>query len=354
MKLNALVIDVSILGHDGWEFLERVCGMLPELGVIVCTGQSTVAQRVRGLRLGADDWINKPCHPEEVMARLEAVVRRRRRAAPSRRRPAHFGSSRSAPISSRPSSAATVSSSPGASSSCCTCSPRRRETCSSARRSTSGSGAMRWRTGIAPSTSSSASFARSSSAARRAGSYIHTHFGIGYRFDPESAVEEASSPRHPRRPRRGPGEPEAAAPPDLRAASAPAPERAERSRRSSPPLYRGYTCQLQASGPRLRGDDLSRSTRDATVGHAGRRDGRLPDLRWPGQLTPGSGADLAGRLRARQLRLLSNRPAIHIAFTTRSQPRNRPETAGAKLLSGDADRRTGAPLPGRSARDQAR
>jgi DNA-binding response OmpR family regulator len=80
MKLNAVVIDVSVLGTDAWEYLERVCGMLPELGVIVCTGQSTVAQRVRGLRLGADDWVGKPCHPEEVIARLEAVVRRRRRS----------------------------------------------------------------------------------------------------------------------------------------------------------------------------------------------------------------------------------------------------------------------------------
>ena len=54
--------------------------MLPDLGVIVCTGRSTVAQRVRGLRLGADDWITKPCHPEEVMARIEAVSRRHRRS----------------------------------------------------------------------------------------------------------------------------------------------------------------------------------------------------------------------------------------------------------------------------------
>jgi DNA-binding response OmpR family regulator len=39
-----------------------------------------VAQRVRGLRLGADDWVTKPCHPEELIARVEAVVRRRKRA----------------------------------------------------------------------------------------------------------------------------------------------------------------------------------------------------------------------------------------------------------------------------------
>jgi DNA-binding response OmpR family regulator len=82
MKLNALLVDLSVLGSLGWEFLEKVCGMLPDLGVVVCTQGSTVAQRVRGLRLGADDWVVKPSHPEEVMARLEAVVRRRRRSQP--------------------------------------------------------------------------------------------------------------------------------------------------------------------------------------------------------------------------------------------------------------------------------
>jgi DNA-binding response OmpR family regulator len=82
MKLNALLVDISILGPLAWEVLERVCSMLPDLGVVVCTQGSTVAQRVRGLRLGADDWIAKPSHPEEVMARIEAVVRRRRRSQP--------------------------------------------------------------------------------------------------------------------------------------------------------------------------------------------------------------------------------------------------------------------------------
>jgi DNA-binding response OmpR family regulator len=82
MKLNALLVDVFSLGPEGWEFLERVCGTVPGLGILVCSGQSTVAQRVRGLRLGADDWIGKPIHPEEVLARIEAVVRRRKRALP--------------------------------------------------------------------------------------------------------------------------------------------------------------------------------------------------------------------------------------------------------------------------------
>src|SRR3954447_4860551 len=80
MRLNAVVVDLAVLGPEGWTYLERLCSSLPGLGVVVCTGRSTVAQRVRGLRLGADDWMTKPCHPEELIARVEAVVRRRRRA----------------------------------------------------------------------------------------------------------------------------------------------------------------------------------------------------------------------------------------------------------------------------------
>ena len=80
MRLGALVIDLASLGPQGWDYLERVCSALPGLGVVVCTGRSTVAQRVRGLRLGADDWVTKPCHPEELIARLESVARRRRRS----------------------------------------------------------------------------------------------------------------------------------------------------------------------------------------------------------------------------------------------------------------------------------
>jgi DNA-binding response OmpR family regulator len=79
MRLSAVVVDLGALGQHGWEYLEKLSVGLPGLGVIVCTGQSTVAQRVRGLRHGADDWLTKPCHPEELIARVEAVVRRRRR-----------------------------------------------------------------------------------------------------------------------------------------------------------------------------------------------------------------------------------------------------------------------------------
>jgi DNA-binding response OmpR family regulator len=75
MGADCLVLDLWLAAPDPWTYLEAVVKQAPGLGVVVCTAESTVADRVRGLRLGADYWISKPCHPAEVVARVEAVVR---------------------------------------------------------------------------------------------------------------------------------------------------------------------------------------------------------------------------------------------------------------------------------------
>ena len=80
MRLHAVVIDLALLGPDSWQYLERLTARLPSLVVIICTGPSSLAQRVRGLRLAADAWITKPCHPEELIAVVQAAVRRQRRS----------------------------------------------------------------------------------------------------------------------------------------------------------------------------------------------------------------------------------------------------------------------------------
>ena len=79
MRLNALVLDVEVMGPEAWDYLERVCSRLPGLAVIVCSAPASVSQRVRGLRLGVDAWMTKPCHPEELIAVCEAAMRRHRR-----------------------------------------------------------------------------------------------------------------------------------------------------------------------------------------------------------------------------------------------------------------------------------
>jgi DNA-binding response OmpR family regulator len=77
MRQHAIVIDPSVLGSEAWPYLGQLCASSSSQAVVVCTGPTSVAQRVRGLRLGADDWVTKPCHPEEVLARVEAALRAR-------------------------------------------------------------------------------------------------------------------------------------------------------------------------------------------------------------------------------------------------------------------------------------
>lgn len=75
LRLHGLIVNPALTGLD---YLERVAATLPGLAIVVCAARSTVSERVRGLRGGADDWVTKPCHPEELIARIQAVLRRRR------------------------------------------------------------------------------------------------------------------------------------------------------------------------------------------------------------------------------------------------------------------------------------
>jgi DNA-binding response OmpR family regulator len=75
LRLHALIVNPTLTGLD---YIERIAHSVPGLAVLVVSGPAPVAERVRALRGGADDWLMKPCHPEELVARIQAVLRRRR------------------------------------------------------------------------------------------------------------------------------------------------------------------------------------------------------------------------------------------------------------------------------------
>jgi DNA-binding response OmpR family regulator len=78
LELDVLIVDLASLGNGRWKWLERLCAAEPRFGIVICTGTSTVSERVRALRMGVDDWLSKPCHPEELIARVESVGSHRR------------------------------------------------------------------------------------------------------------------------------------------------------------------------------------------------------------------------------------------------------------------------------------
>ena len=75
---DVVLLDVEMPGESGWNLLERMRAAGDETPVIFVTGRHAVEERVRGLRLGADDYVLKPFENAELVARVEAVVRRRR------------------------------------------------------------------------------------------------------------------------------------------------------------------------------------------------------------------------------------------------------------------------------------
>ena len=82
---DALLLDLGLPGIDGIDVLRSIRAMPApacDLPVIIVTAREALDSRLEGLDAGADDYILKPFHMTELIARLRAVVRRRRPLAP--------------------------------------------------------------------------------------------------------------------------------------------------------------------------------------------------------------------------------------------------------------------------------
>ncbi|MEX0891342.1 MAG: response regulator transcription factor [Gemmatimonadota bacterium] len=80
---DLLILDVMLPGLSGYEVLAeaRRRPELADLPVVLLTARREEADRVRGLELGADDYVTKPFSPRELVLRVEAVLRRSRSPA---------------------------------------------------------------------------------------------------------------------------------------------------------------------------------------------------------------------------------------------------------------------------------
>lgn len=74
---DALVLDIMIPGRDGLSVLKRLRAAGNTTPVLLLTARSSLEERIEGLNLGADDYLPKPFYTEELVARLNAILRRR-------------------------------------------------------------------------------------------------------------------------------------------------------------------------------------------------------------------------------------------------------------------------------------
>jgi len=75
---DVLLMDVEMPGVSGWELIQVLRDQQCLAPVIFITAHGSLEERLRGLELGADDYLVKPFEPEELVARIQAVLRRTR------------------------------------------------------------------------------------------------------------------------------------------------------------------------------------------------------------------------------------------------------------------------------------
>ncbi len=73
--LSLIILDIGLPGSDGLTALKKLRGTL-DIPIILLTGKNDVIDKVVGLELGADDYVTKPFHSHELIARIKTVLRR--------------------------------------------------------------------------------------------------------------------------------------------------------------------------------------------------------------------------------------------------------------------------------------
>ncbi|MBO0792981.1 MAG: response regulator transcription factor, partial [Ktedonobacteraceae bacterium] len=73
---DLIVLDIMLPGMDGLEVVRRLRAAGDNVPVLLLTARDSVSDRVKGLETGADDYLVKPFAPEELLARIKALLRR--------------------------------------------------------------------------------------------------------------------------------------------------------------------------------------------------------------------------------------------------------------------------------------
>lgn len=77
--INLAIVDMILPDMNGLELVKRI-RQIPQVGIIILSGQDEVTDRIVGLEVGADDYVTKPFRMRELLARVHSVLRRTRTA----------------------------------------------------------------------------------------------------------------------------------------------------------------------------------------------------------------------------------------------------------------------------------
>lgn len=76
-QYDCVLLDLMLPGGDGLEILEHLRMQNKQDGVIIISAKNSLEDKIKGLHIGADDYISKPFHQAELAARIHSVIRRK-------------------------------------------------------------------------------------------------------------------------------------------------------------------------------------------------------------------------------------------------------------------------------------
>lgn len=74
---DCILLDIMLPGGDGIQILEEIKRLKKQDGVIIISAKNSIEDKVKGLEIGADDYLSKPFHHSELAARIHSVIRRK-------------------------------------------------------------------------------------------------------------------------------------------------------------------------------------------------------------------------------------------------------------------------------------
>jgi DNA-binding response OmpR family regulator len=76
-QVDLIILDIMLPHVDGFEVASRVRERSPQIPILMLTARTSAADRIRGLEIGADDYLTKPFHLRELLLRVRGMLRRK-------------------------------------------------------------------------------------------------------------------------------------------------------------------------------------------------------------------------------------------------------------------------------------
>jgi DNA-binding response OmpR family regulator len=74
---DLVILDVMLPYYDGFEIAEKIRGVAPQMPILMLSARTSVQDKIKGLEQGADDYMTKPFHLEELLLRIRGMLKRK-------------------------------------------------------------------------------------------------------------------------------------------------------------------------------------------------------------------------------------------------------------------------------------